>query len=133
MERKAVFFFSWVVVVLVLAMGLQVSFAGDREVKFTSVEEGGSISIYPNSFPVEKAIKGKVTGFSKEEIATLGLTVDLYFSDVYQASGAVKKNGKWVVKVTLTVADLAIKAIVKDKEGNELATALVNATASGEF
>lgn len=130
MERKAVFFFS---LVLVLAMGLQVSFAADREVKFTSVEEGGTISIYPNSFPVEKSIKGKVTGFSKEEIVDLGLTVDLLFSDVLKGSGPVSKKGKWEVKVTLTDADLVIKAIVKDKAGNELATALVNATASGEF
>lgn len=132
MERKVVLFFSWMVM-LVLAMGLQPSFAADKAINFTSVQEGGTISIYPNSFPVEKVIKGKVTGFSKEELLNSGLTVDLFFSDVLQGSGPVSKKGKWEVKVTLTTADLAIKAIVKDKAGNELATALLNATASGEF
>ncbi len=118
---------------LVLAVTLQSSFAGERGVHFTSVGDGGTISIFPDSFPVERAIKGKVTGFSKEEIASLGLTVDVSLMGVSQGPVAVDKKGKWVVKATLNDADLIIKAVVKDKDGNELATETIKAVASREF
>lgn len=132
MKQKLVSIFSCVLV-LVLAVALQTSFADDKTVEFTSVQDRGVISIYPDSFPVERPIKGKVKGFSKEEIADLGVTVEVFILDVSQGPVPVDKKGKWVVKATLNDADLVIKAVVKDKDGNELATTSIQATASGEF
>ena len=132
MKQKAVLIFSCLVV-LVLAVALQTSFAEDKEIEFTSVQDKGVISIYPDSFPVKRAIKGKVKGFSKQEIADLGLVVDVFILDVSQGTVPVDKKGKWEVKATLNDADLVIKAVVKDKDGNELVTKSIQATASGEF
>jgi hypothetical protein len=108
-------------------------FAEDKKIEITSVDNEGVISIYPDSFPVKRDIKGKVKGFSKEEIADLGLVVDVLVLDVSQGPVPVEKNGKWVVKATLKDADLVIKAIAKDKSGKELASTQIKATASGEF
>jgi hypothetical protein len=132
MKRKTCIFFSWLVG-LILALMLQNSFAAEKTVEFTSVDDGGVISIYPDSFPVERTIKGKVKGFSKEEITGLELTVEVLVLDVPHGPVPIKKNGKWEVKVTLKDADLVLKAIVKDKAGKELAVASIKATASGEF
>ena len=131
-KRKMGSIFSWLMV-LVLAVMLQNSFAADKTVEFTSVDDGGVISIYPDAFPVERAVKGKVKGFSKAEIADLGLTVDVLVLDVPHGPVPVEKNGKWKIKVTLKNADLILKAIIKDKTGKELATTSIKATASGEF
>jgi len=132
MKRKTGTIFSWLVG-LILAVMLQNSFAADKTVEFTSVDEGGVISIYPDAFPVERAIKGKVKGFSKAEIVEQGLTVEVLVLDVLHGPVPIGKNGKWEVKVTLKDADLVLKAIVKDKTGKELAATSIKATASGEF
>ena len=132
MKRKVASIFSCVAV-LVLTMAVQVSFAEEKAVSFTSVQEGGTISIYPDSFPVERAVKGKIKGFTKQEIAELEPTVEVLINEVSQGVVPTDKKGTWVVKVKLTTADLAIKAIVKDKSGNELATSSLQAVASGEF
>lgn len=132
MKQKAVTIFSWLPM-LILALALQSSFAADKAVEFTSVDEGGVISIYPDSFPVERTIKGKVKGFGKEEITGLGLTVEVLVLDVPHGPVPIEKNGKWKIKVTLKDADLVLKAIVKDKAGKELAATSIKATASGEF
>ncbi len=132
MKRKMVSIFSWLLV-LILAGALQNSFAADKTVEFTSVDNGGVISIYPDAFPVVRDVKGKVKGFSKEEIVDLGLTVDVLVLDISQGPVPVEKNGKWKAKITIKDADLVLKAIVKDKTGKELATATIKATASGEF
>jgi hypothetical protein len=132
MKPKTGAIFSWLVG-LILAVMLQNSFAADQTVEFTSVDEGGVISIYPDSFPVERTVKGKVKGFSKAEIVDLGLTVDVLVLDVSHGPVSVEKNGKWKIKVTLKDADLVLKAIVKDKTGKELAATSIKATASGEF
>jgi hypothetical protein len=108
-------------------------FAEDKKIEITSVDNGGTISIYPDSFPVKRDIKGRVKGFSKQEIADLGLVVDLLVLDVAQGPVQVEKNGKWVVKATLKDTDLVIKAIAKDKSGKELVSTQIKATASGEF
>jgi len=132
MKRKMGSVFSWVVILILMAMS-QNSFAADKTVEFTSVDDGGVISIYPDSFPVERTIKGKVKGFSKTEIVDMGLTVDVLVLDVSHGPVPVEKNGKWNIKVTLKDADLILKAIVKDKTGKELAATSIKATASGEF
>jgi len=108
-------------------------FGEDKKIEITSVDNEGTISIYPDSFPVKRDIKGRVKGFSKEEIAELGLVVDVLVLDISQGPVPVEKNGKWVVKATLKDADLVIKAIAKDKSGKELASTQIKATASGEF
>ena len=120
-------------VVWVLVLGAQASFAADKTVEFTSVDDGGVISIYPDAFPVKRDVKGKVKGFSKEEITSLGLTVDVLVLDVSQGTVPVQKNGKWKIKITITDADLVLKAIVKDKTGKEYTATTIKATASGEF
>ncbi len=132
MKRKTVTVFSWLVG-LILVLILQNSFAADKTVEFTSVDDGGVISIYPDSFPVERAVKGKVKGFSKAEIVEQGLTAEVFVLGVSHGPVPVGKNGKWEVKVTLNTADLVLKAIVKDKTGKELAATSIKATASGEF
>src|SRR3989339_1898962 len=129
--RMVSIFACWVVWVLIL--GAQASFAADKTVEFTSVDDGGVISIYPDAFPVERAIKGKVNGFSKAEIVEQGLTVEVLVLDVLHGPIPIEKNGKWKIKVTLKDADLVLKAIVKDKTGKELAATSIKATASGEF
>jgi len=91
------------------------------------------ISIYPDSFPVERTLKGKVKGFSKAEIVDMGLIVEVLVLDVSHGPIPVEKNDKWKIKVTLKDADLILKAIVKDKTGKELVTTSIKATASGEF
>jgi hypothetical protein len=132
MKQKVVTIFLWLSA-LILALALQSSFAADKTVEFTSVDEGGVISIYPDSFPVERTIKGKVKGFSKEEITGLGLTVEVLVLDIPHGPVSIEKNGKWKIKVILKNADLVLKAIVKDKAGKELAATSIKATASGEF
>ena len=132
MKRKTGTIFSWLVGLILVVM-LQNSFAADKTVEFTSVDEGGVISIYPDSFPVERAVKGKVKGFSKAEIVEQGLTVEVLVLDVLHGPIPIEKNGKWKIKVTLKDADLVLKAIVKDKTGKELAATSIKATASGEF
>ena len=116
-----------------LTMAVSLSFAAEKTVMFTSVEDKGVISIYPNSFPVEKVLKGKVKGFDKEEIQSLGLTVEVSINDTLQGSVPVEKNGKWEVRVTIDTADLLLKSTVKDKDGNEIVATAIQATASGEF
>lgn len=132
MRQKVVSIFSCLLVLVFLVM-VQRSFAEDKKIEITSVDNEGVISIYPDSFPVKRDIKGKVKGFSKEEIADLGLVVDVLVLGVSQGPVPVEKNGKWVVKLTIKDADLVIKAIAKDKSGKELATTTIKATASGEF
>lgn len=132
MKQKIVSIFSWLVVWALVAV-LQTSFAADQTVVITSVDDGGVISIYPDAFPVVRDIKGKIKGFSKEEIIDLGLTVDILVNNVPQEPVPVEKNGKWKIKITIKEADLVLKAIVKDKTGKELATTSIKATASGEF
>ncbi|MBU1565305.1 MAG: hypothetical protein KJ630_06720 [Proteobacteria bacterium] len=133
MKQKVVSIFSCLAVLVLLVMA-QTSFAADKTtVEFTSVEEGGVISIYPDSFPVKRDVKGKVKGLSKDEITAQGVTLELFVLDVSQGPVVVEKNGKWVVKATLNDADLILKAVAKDKTGKELATATIKATASGEF
>jgi len=127
----------WSMAVLCLVVGFlalaQGVVADEKKIEITSVDDGGVISIYPDAFPVKRDIKGRVKGFSKEEIANLGLVVDLLVLDVSQGPVPIEKNGKWVVKATLNDADLVIKAIAKDKDGKELASTTIKATASGEF
>ena len=125
MKRKIVSILSWIVVLVLFTM-LQEPYAA-------SVDDGGVISIYPDSFPVKRDVKGKVKGFSKEEIVSLGLTVEVLVLDVSQEPVPVEKNGKWKAKITIKDADLVLKAIVKDKTGKELARTSIKATASGEF
>lgn len=132
MKQRVVSIFSCLLVLVFLVM-VQTSCAEDKKIEITSVDNEGVISIYPDSFPVKRDIKGKVKGFSKEEIADLGLVVDVLVLDVSQGPVPVEKNGKWAVKATLNNADLVIKAIAKDKGGKELATTTIKATASGEF
>nr|NJM02456.1 hypothetical protein [Desulfobacula sp.] len=132
MKRKTGSIFSWMVG-LILAVMVQNAFAADKTVEFTSVDEGGVISIYPDAFPVERTLKGRVKGFSKAEIVDLGLTVDVLVLDVPHGPEPVEKNGKWKIKVTLKDADLVLKAVIKDKTGKELAATSIKATASGEF
>ncbi len=133
MTQKAISIFSFLTVLVLLVM-LQTSFAADKiTIEFTSVDNEGVISIYPDSFPVKRDVKGKVKGLSKEEIADQGLTVEVFILDVPQTPVTVEKNGKWFVKGTINNADLVLKAVAKDKTGKELATATIKATASGEF
>jgi len=132
MKRKIVSILSWIVVLVLFTM-LQEPYAADKTVEFTSVDDGGVISIYPDSFPVKRDVKGKVKGFSKEEIVSLGLTVEVLVLDVSHEPVPVEKNGKWKAKITIKDADLVLKAIVKDKTGKELARTSIKATASGEF
>lgn len=127
----------WSMAVLCLVVGFlalaQGVVADEKKIEITSVDNEGVISIYPDAFPVKRDIKGRVKGFSKEEIANLGLVVDLLVLEVSQGPVPIEKNGKWVVKATLNDADLVIKAIAKDKDGKELASTTIKATASGEF
>jgi hypothetical protein len=132
MKRKAVSTVLFFLISGVLAIA-PACFAEDKKIEITSVDNGGTISIYPDGFPVKRDIKGRVKGFSKQEIADLGLSVDLLVLDVSQGPVPVQKNGKWVVKATLKEADLVIKAIAKDKSGKEMASTQIKATASGEF
>ena len=133
MKRKMVWIFSCLMV-WVLVAGLQTSFAADKQtVEFTSIDNEGVISIYPDSFPVKRDVKGKIKGFSKDEIINLGLTVEVFLNNISQESVPVEKNSKWKAKIIIKEADLVIKAIVKDKTGKELATTSIKATASGEF
>lgn len=132
MKQRGVSIFSCLLVLVFLVM-VQTSFADDKTIEITSVDNEGAISIYPDSFPVKRDLKGRVKGFSKAEIADLGLMVDVLLLDVSQGPVPVEKNGKWVVKMTINDADLVIKAIVKDKSGKELAATTIKATASGEF
>ncbi|MFA5903957.1 MAG: hypothetical protein WC836_08455 [Desulfobacula sp.] len=132
MKQKFVSIFSWVLV-LVLAAMLQTSFAEDKTIAITSVDDGGVISIYPDAFPVVRDLKGKVKGFTKDEIADLGLIIDILVNNVAQTPAPVEKNSKWKAKITIKEADLVIKVIVKDKSGKELAATSIKATASGEF
>lgn len=128
--RLSMVLLGLVVGVLAMAQGV---FADEKKIEITSVDNEGVISIYPDAFPVKRDIKGRVKGFSKEEIADLGLVVDLFVLDVSQGPVPIEKNGKWVVKATLKDADLVIKAVAKDKGGKELASTTIKATASGEF
>jgi len=132
MQRKRLSMVLLWLVVGFLAMAQSVV-AEDKKIEITSVDNEGVISIYPDGFPVKRDIKGRVKGFSKEEIADLGLVVDLFILDVSQGPVPIEKNGKWVVKATLKDADLVIKAVAKDKGGKELASTTIKATASGEF
>lgn len=132
MKRKAVSTVLFLLISGLLAIA-PACFAEDKKIEITSVDNGGTISIYPDGFPVKRDIKGRVKGFSKQEIADLGLMVDLLVLDVSQGPVPVEKNGKWVVKATLKDAELVIKAIAKDKSGKELASTQIKAAASGEF
>jgi hypothetical protein len=133
MERKVVSVFAWLVI-LVLAVSPTASYAQDKAVVFTSIEEGGIVPIYSGqSLPVKYTLKGKITGFSQEEIAAQGLTVEVFILDVAQGPVPVDKKGKWESETTVKSADIVIKAVLKDKAGKELAATSIKATASGEF
>jgi hypothetical protein len=133
MKHKVVSIFSFLVVLVLLGM-VQNSFAADEiTIEFTSVDDGGVISIYPDGLPVKRKVKGRIKGLSKADIVDQGVTVEVFVLDVSEGPIKVEKNGKWVAEVTLNDADLILKAVAKDKAGKELATTTIKARASGEF
>lgn len=80
-----------------------------------------------DSKPIDRTFSGKIEGFSKKEINSLGLQVEiLVHTDIWYPQGTanVQGTGSWVFEhVKLGGTTHIVKALLKDKNGKERAEA----------
>jgi hypothetical protein len=103
------------------------------QIRILSPRDGEEIFLSANEpMPAERPIKGDVIGFTKKEIEDLGLRVEVSIQTVNsypQGVAAVQGDGVWVLrKGYFGGAFHIIKAVLKDRHGNERASTAANVT-----
>jgi hypothetical protein len=103
------------------------------EIRILSPRDGDEIVLFRDEVvPAERPVRGDVVGFTKETIESLGLRVEVSIrTDKWYPQGiaAVRGDGSWgLQKAYFGGAVHHIRAILKDRHGNERATTTITVT-----
>ena len=101
-------------------------------IKIISPKDGDEISIRPGeSMPIRRTIKGEIAGFKNDQIEQFKLRVYVSIeTDKWypQGIGKVKADGTWSVQGWFGGSIHKIKAVLRDKDKNELAQTMATVT-----
>lgn len=112
--------------VFLLLLGTDLAFGG--ELRILEPKDGAELRLSASeNMPAERAIRGDIGGFTNKQIEELKLRVKVSIqTDKWYLQGiaAVRPDGTWRLrKGYFGGAKHLIKAVLKDQNGNELASA----------
>lgn len=125
---------SWWFLALVVFFPLVASAAAQNvALRILEPRDGAQLRLSASEImPAERPIRGDVGGFTRKQIEELGLLVDVSIhTDRWYPQGiaAVRPDGTWALrKGYFGGAVHVIRAVLKDRHGNELASATATVT-----